>query len=186
MEVEIDNLRAVLRRCIARRDAIRGLYLAASLGWYWMTRATSEGIRWLDELLALQGGDAASNAQACFVARVPRRSPERSGHRPPHPGTGSGGGPEAGELRRLTESLAMGAGAALMDGDAPASDRLLEAAGAVPGSADDYQARISILQTRAIAAILRGDVAAVTAAAAEGRAAQAGKWVISMGWRCSC
>src|ERR1035438_137884 len=75
---------------------------------------------------------------------------------------------EAGELRRLTESLAMGAVAALMDGDAPASDRLLEAAGAVPGSPDDYQARISILQTRAIAAILRGDVAAVTAAAAEG------------------
>jgi len=62
----------------------------------------------------------------------------------------------------------MGAVAALMDGDTPASDRLLEAAGAVPGSTDDYLAQLSILQTRAIAAILRGDVAAVTAAAAEG------------------
>jgi predicted ATPase/DNA-binding CsgD family transcriptional regulator len=168
MEVEIDNIRAVLRRCIARRDAIRGLYLAASLGWYWMTRATSEGIRWLDELLALQGGDAASNAQACFVRGFLAVLQSDPATARPTLERAAAAAREAGELRRLTESLAMGAVAALMDGDAPASDRLLEAAGAVPGSPDDYQARISILQTRAIAAILRGDVAAVTAAAAEG------------------
>ena len=32
----------------------RGLELAASLGWYWITRATTEGIRWLDEFLAAE------------------------------------------------------------------------------------------------------------------------------------
>ena len=168
MEVEIDNIRAVLRRCIARRDAIRGLYLAASLGWYWMTRATSEGIRWLDELLALQGGDAASNAQACFMRGFLAVLQSDPATARPTLERAAAAARETGELRRLTEFLAMGAVAALIDGDAPASARLLEAAGAVPGSADDYQARISILQTRAIAGSFRGDVASVTAAAAEG------------------
>ena len=168
MEVEIDNIRAVLRRCIARRDALRGLHLAAALGQYWMTRATSEGTRWLDELLALPGGDAAGNARAGFMRGFLAVLQSDPATARPTLDRAAMAAREAGDLRRLTESLAMGAVAALMDGDTPASDRLLEAAGAVPGSADDYLAQLSILQTRAIAAILRGDVAAVTAAAAEG------------------
>ena len=51
-DLEIDNVRAVLQRCLIRADAARGIDLAANLGWYWITRATSEGMRWLDELLA--------------------------------------------------------------------------------------------------------------------------------------
>src|SRR3989442_1699625 len=51
-DLEIDNIRAVLRRCLNRGDAAVGLHLSASLGWYWITRATTEGIRWLDEFLA--------------------------------------------------------------------------------------------------------------------------------------
>ena len=168
MEVEIDNIRAVLRRCIARRDALRGLLLAAALGQYWMTRATSEGTRWLDELLALPGGDAAGNARAGFMRGFLAVLQSDPATARPTLDRAAVAAREAGDLRRLTESLAMGAVAALMDGDTPASDRLLEAAGAVPGSTDDYLAQLSILQTRAIAAILRGDVAAVTAAAAEG------------------
>ena len=147
MEVEIDNIRVVLRRCIAGRDSLRGLHIAASLGWYWMTRATSEGIGWLDELLALGGADAAANAQAGFMRgflAVLRGDPATAR---PTLERAAAAAREAGDLRRLSESLAMGAVAALMDGDAAASDRLLEAAGAVPGSADDYMAQIAILQT---------------------------------------
>ena len=168
MEVEIDNIRAVLRRCIAGRDALRGLSLAAALGLYWMTRATSEGIRWLDELLALPGGDAAGKARAGFMRGFLAVLQSDPATARPMLERAAVDAREAGDLRRLTESFAMGAVAALMDGDAPASDRLLETAGAVPGCADDYLARLSILQARAIAAILRGDVAAVTAAATEG------------------
>jgi ATP/maltotriose-dependent transcriptional regulator MalT len=168
MEVEIDNIRAVLRRCIASRDAVRGLYLAAALAHYWMTRATSEGTRWLDELLALPGGDAAGKARAGFMRGFLAVLQSDPATARPVLDRAAVSAREAGDLQRVTESLAMGAVAALMDGDTPASDRLLEAAEAVPGSADDYLSRLSILQTRAIAAILRGDVAAVTAAAAEG------------------
>jgi hypothetical protein len=52
MELEIDNIRSVLRRCLIHSDFPRGIVLACSIGWYWITRATTEGVRWLDELLA--------------------------------------------------------------------------------------------------------------------------------------
>jgi predicted ATPase len=52
MDLEIDNIRAVLRRCIVQGDLARAIDLAASLSWYWITRAQSEGVAWLDELLA--------------------------------------------------------------------------------------------------------------------------------------
>ncbi len=35
-DLEIDNVRAVLQRCLIRADAARGIELAASLGWYWI------------------------------------------------------------------------------------------------------------------------------------------------------
>jgi len=42
----------VLQRCLVRADAACGIDLARSMGWYWITRATTEGMRWLDEFLA--------------------------------------------------------------------------------------------------------------------------------------
>ncbi|WP_338200800.1 NB-ARC domain-containing protein [Candidatus Nephthysia bennettiae] len=53
MDLEIDNLRAVLRLCVTRADYPLGIELAGSLLWYWTTRATTEGVRWLDELSRL-------------------------------------------------------------------------------------------------------------------------------------
>ena len=53
-DLEIDNVRAVLQRCVTRGDAARGVDLAACLGWFWITRATTEGIRWLDTFLAFR------------------------------------------------------------------------------------------------------------------------------------
>jgi predicted ATPase/DNA-binding CsgD family transcriptional regulator len=51
MEPEIDNVRALLRRFADRGDTVRGIALATSLIWYWVTRATTEGARWLDTFL---------------------------------------------------------------------------------------------------------------------------------------
>jgi hypothetical protein len=58
-ELEIDNIRAVLRRCLDHEDSRRGIDLATLLIWYWITRATAEGVRWLDELLAREAEPAA-------------------------------------------------------------------------------------------------------------------------------
>jgi hypothetical protein len=62
-DLEIDNVRAVMQRCLARADAVRGEELAASLGWFWITRATTEGMRWLDAFLAFEHG-ARTSARA--------------------------------------------------------------------------------------------------------------------------
>ncbi|MEA2667396.1 MAG: hypothetical protein QOJ33_330, partial [Chloroflexota bacterium] len=51
-ELEIDNIRAVLHQCLARGDSSRGLDIAASMKYYWITHGTTEGLRWLDPLLA--------------------------------------------------------------------------------------------------------------------------------------
>src|SRR6266700_1556635 len=70
MELEVDNIRSVLQRCLMHADFLRGIDLACSLGWYWATRATTEGVRWLDELLASApsgGGNAAVNGWAYFI-----------------------------------------------------------------------------------------------------------------------
>ena len=43
----------------------RGLELAASLGWYWVTRATTEGVRWLDQFLAARPTGTRSTPRRC-------------------------------------------------------------------------------------------------------------------------
>ena len=51
-DLEIDNIRAVLRRCLDHQQSQPGIEIATCLIWYWSTRATAEGVRWLDEFLA--------------------------------------------------------------------------------------------------------------------------------------
>ena len=52
VELEIDNIRSALQKCLATSDWRRGLELATSIGYYWVTRGTTESMRWFDELLA--------------------------------------------------------------------------------------------------------------------------------------
>ncbi len=66
-DLEIDNIRSVLRQCVVEADVVRGADLAASLGWYWMTRALAEGVRWLDEVLASGTSQLMGHAHAHFM-----------------------------------------------------------------------------------------------------------------------
>ncbi|MBO0703420.1 MAG: LuxR family transcriptional regulator, partial [Candidatus Dormibacteraeota bacterium] len=66
MELEVENVRLLLQRLVTR-DPGRGLDVAASLTWFWMTRGTTEGVRWLDELLRAAGPAAAEHASAHFA-----------------------------------------------------------------------------------------------------------------------
>src|SRR2546430_4451647 len=67
MDLEIDNVRSVLQRCLYNRDYEHGIDLASSVGWYWVTRATTEGVRWLDELLVRGIANPDSRAPAYFI-----------------------------------------------------------------------------------------------------------------------
>ena len=67
LDLEMDNVRAVLDGCLARAEYRRGLDLVGSSAWYWVTRATTEGVHRLDQLLALHPGDSDVHAGAHFM-----------------------------------------------------------------------------------------------------------------------
>jgi len=173
-DLEIDNIRAVLRRCLNRGDAAAGLHLAASLGWYWITRATTEGIRWLDEFLAAKD-TADADPQVLGWAQfmrgflaVLKADPAAAG--PPLHAAVAVARP-TGQRELLSEALSMAAVTANMAGDRAEARRLLgEADAAVASLGQAYPSGlIAVLQARALDGFFAADPGAVRAAA--GRAA---------------
>ena len=167
-ELEIDNIRAVLQRCLARGDSARGLDIAASMKYYWITHGTTEGLRWLDPLLAsgeaspptlvrafylrgwlslLQGDPAAARpwiARAVATAR------------------------ETGQPALLSESLSLAATVENVSGEHEAGRRYLDEAEAITPALNDFPATIELVQSRAIQAIVEGDLETLKAASLVG------------------
>jgi predicted ATPase/DNA-binding CsgD family transcriptional regulator len=167
-ELEIDNIRSVLQRCVARADAQRGLDVAGSLGYYWVMRATTEAVRWLDELFASDPDFAQPHARAyrlrgwlslLAVDPVAAR---------PWLARAIATARETGQRSLLSESLTTAANAELVAGDAPAARRLLDEAEALTPTLHDYLASVGVLQARVIGAMFAGDPDAAEAAATEG------------------
>ncbi len=168
MDLEIDNIRAVLRRCLVHLDIASGMDLATSLPLYWATRATTEGVRWLDALLAIGCGDRELQARAQYLrgflavllidptAAMPALERAVAANR------------EAGRLRALAESLSMASVAANMAGDRASARRLLGEAQAVSTDPDDVPAALAVLEARALGGFFGGDLDAVTSASSEG------------------
>jgi tetratricopeptide (TPR) repeat protein len=68
LDADHENLRAVLRRCLSRGDALTGMRLAGAIARYWRVRGhLREGREWLTALLELPG---ASDAPAEVRARA--------------------------------------------------------------------------------------------------------------------
>jgi predicted ATPase/DNA-binding CsgD family transcriptional regulator len=63
---EMDNVRAALQYCLRCGRYDLGISMIGSLGWYWSTRAASEGVHWFDELLPHATGEPGAQAQAFF------------------------------------------------------------------------------------------------------------------------
>ena len=168
MDLEIDNIRWVLRRCLTHADISRGMDLAASIRGYWATRATTEGVRWLEELLATGGGDPEPQARAQYLRgflavllvdpTAARPALERA----------AASDREAGRLRPLAMSLSMASIAANMAGDRASAGRLLDEAQAVTAGLDDVLSALALLQARSLDGFFRGDLEAATAASSEG------------------
>jgi DNA-binding CsgD family transcriptional regulator len=166
-ELEIDNIRAVLRRCIDHQDSRSGIDLAACLIWYWITRATTEGVRWLDELLCGEGKPAA-HAWVYFARgflAVLQNDPAAAR---PALELGVTAAMAAGQRDALSQSLAMSSIAANMAGDRASSGRLLDEAGAVADGLDDLGTTLLLCQAQALNGIHDGDIGAVKAAASQG------------------
>jgi predicted ATPase/DNA-binding CsgD family transcriptional regulator len=168
MDLEIDNIRSVLRRCLVSSDSRNGISLATSLGWYWITRATTEGVRWLDELLASGPGDPATLGWSWFIrgflavlqgdwaAAAPRLQRAVVASR------------EAGNLVQLAHSYSMASIAANMAGDRASALKMLAEAASIAGEIDDVPTKVGVLQARSLNAIFEADFGALRAAATEG------------------
>jgi predicted ATPase/DNA-binding CsgD family transcriptional regulator len=168
MDLEIDNIRSVLRRCLVSSDSRNGISLATSLSWYWITRATTEGVRWLDQLLASGPGDPATLGWSWFcrgflavlqgdwTAAVPPLERAIKASR------------EAGNLVQLGNSYSMLSIAANMAGDRASALKMLDEAAAIAAEIDDVPTKVGVLQARSLNAIFEADFGALRAAATEG------------------
>jgi predicted ATPase/DNA-binding CsgD family transcriptional regulator len=166
MDLEIDNIRAVLRRHLTQPDRRPGLELASLIGWYWITRATNEGVRWFVELLAAD--DAKAPAGALFLRGFLSVLLSDPANAVPALERAASVAAEAGHAGLQSQALSMASIAYQMAGDDPSAGRLLDAAQTVGGGLDDFPTAISLLQARALGALLANDIATVRAAAAEG------------------
>jgi predicted ATPase/DNA-binding CsgD family transcriptional regulator len=169
-DLEIDNLRAVLQRCLQRGDAACGLELAASLGWYWITRAATEGMRWLDALLAAADGDPEPRGWACFIRgflAVLKADPAAAR---PALQAAVATGQATGRQDLLSEALSIASVAENMAGDRAAAERLLEQAhvAATAVGAAYPSGALAVQQARVLNGFFAADLGAVRSAAAEG------------------
>jgi predicted ATPase/DNA-binding NarL/FixJ family response regulator len=169
MDIEIDTIRSVLRRCLTHEDVRNGVVLVSSVSWYWITRATTEGVRWLDQLLALERGhppeaDAWPYFIRGFLAVL------QSDHAAARPALerAVAVARESGQLGPLSHSLSMASIAENMAGDRDSARRLLDDARVVTQNLDDVTARVSLLQAQALNGFFEGDLEEVRSAASEG------------------
>ena len=168
MDLEIDNIRSVLRRCLVHGDVSRGMDLAASLRWFWYTRAATEGVRWMDAFLAIGPGDPEPQARAEYMrGMLAVLLVDPTAARPSHE-RAEVANHAAGRLGPLAESLSMGSIAANMAGDRASARRLLDEAQAVAAGIDDVGAALPVLQARAFGGLFDGDLEAVRSASSEG------------------
>jgi predicted ATPase/DNA-binding CsgD family transcriptional regulator len=166
-DLEIDNIRAVLRRRMDHEDSRPGIALATSLVWYWITRATAEGVRWLDELLAREPRTAVlpgAYFTRGFLA-VLQNDPAAATPVLEHAVTAARA---AGYKAALSQSLAMASIAASLAGDRASSRRLLDEARVAAGGLGDLGATLLLYQAQALNGLLDGDLGAVRSAAADG------------------
>jgi len=167
-ELEIDNIRAVLQRCLARGDSARGLDIAASMKYYWITHGTTEGVRWLDPLLASGEASPRTRVRAYYLrgwlsllqadAAAARRWIARA----------LATARETGLPALLSESLSIAATVENLAGEHEAARRYLKEAEAITPGLNDFPATIELVESRAIQAIFEGDLETSRAASYEG------------------
>ena len=96
LDLEIDTIRCDPRGAASTvGDGALGLGLASSLRGFWATRATTEGVRWLDQLLDAGSRAPGSAGPWRVPARVPPRAAGGPGRGDAVPRARGGGGPRS-------------------------------------------------------------------------------------------
>jgi predicted ATPase/DNA-binding CsgD family transcriptional regulator len=167
-DLEIDNLRAVLHQCIVREDLARGLDIAASMRYYWITHGTTEAVRWLDQLLPAGDASAPTLVRAYYLRGWLSMLQGDPAAGRPWIARAVAAARDAGEQALLSESLSMSATTATVAGDPEAARRHLDEAEAIAPGLADFAATIELLLSQSIHAIFVGDLDTVRALSLEG------------------
>ncbi len=167
-DLEIDNLRAVLHQCVGRGDLARGLDIAASLRYYWITHGTTEAVRWLDQLLPAGDASAPTLVRAYYLRGWLSMLQGDPAAGRPWIARAVATARQAGERALLSESLSIGATTATVAGDPEAARRYLDEAEAMTSGLDDFPATIELLLSQSIHAIFQGDLEVARALSEEG------------------
>src|SRR6266699_6114728 len=168
IDLEIDNIWAVLSRCLTEGDSLRGIILAVSLIYFWMTRATTEGVRWLDELQASGPGRPEVDAWAYFARGFLAVLQSDPASARPALLRAVEASRQSGQLHPLAHSLAMSSIAENMVGDRASAKRFTDDLDAVTAASSEG-ARLSrgigdlyslemMLMNRGLAALVGGDL----------------------------
>jgi predicted ATPase/DNA-binding CsgD family transcriptional regulator len=168
VELEIDNIRAVLQHCVSHGDSLRGLDIAASLRYYWITHGTTESIRWLDLLLAY--GEASPRTQVralCLRGWLSVLQADPAAARP-WLARAIATARETRQPGQLAEALSIAANAENQIGNPAGASAFLEEAEAITAGLGDYPATIELVLGRAVHAFFASDMNAATATSSEG------------------
>ena len=168
MDLEIENIRAILRHYVLSNNIPFAIDLAVGVGWFWITRATTEGVRWLDELLVSGTGNPETLAWAYFSHGFLSVLQSDPGAARPALERSVAAAREFRQGDVLAHALSLACIAALMAGDREAAVGLLRQAEVAVSEIDDIPAEVSLLQARALGGLLEGDLDAVKVASAEG------------------
>jgi DNA-binding CsgD family transcriptional regulator/tetratricopeptide (TPR) repeat protein len=167
-DLEIDNLRAVLHQCVGRSDLGRGLDIAASLRYYWITHGTTESVRWVDQLLPATDASARTMVRAYYLRGWLSMLQGDPAAGIPFIARAVAIARKTGERALLSESLSMSASIATVAGDPQAARPYLDEAEAMASSLDDFPAAIELLLSQSIYAIFTGDLETVGALSVAG------------------
>ncbi len=168
VELEIDNIRAVLQHCVSHGDSLRGLDIAASLRYYWITHGTTESIRWLDLLLA--HGEASPRTQVRALSlrgwlSVLQADPAAAR---PWLTRAIARARETQQPTELSQALSIAANAENQIGNPAGASGFLDEAEAITAAISDYAATIEYVQARAVHAFFANDMDAAAATSSEG------------------
>jgi predicted ATPase/DNA-binding CsgD family transcriptional regulator len=167
-DFEIDNIRAVLHQCLARGDFARGLDIAASMRFFWITRGTAESVLWLDLLMASGEASPVTQVRANYVrAWLSMLQGNPAGGRP-WIAQAIAIARESGMSALLSESLSLATTIENVAGDSEAAGRFLDEAEAMTADLHALPATIELMQSRAIHAIFTGDLETARAVSVEG------------------
>jgi predicted ATPase/DNA-binding CsgD family transcriptional regulator len=167
-DLEIDNIRAILYECVARGDTARGLDIATSMRYYWITHGTTESTRWFDQLLVSGEGSPTTMVRAYYLRgwlgllKGDAVTAERWVVRAIETAR------ETGQRALLSESLSLATTIEDVAGQSEAASRYLAEAEAMSPGLDDFPATIELVLARAVHALIKEDMEAARAASAEG------------------